>query len=89
MKSRFLSLAAALFVSLASAQSFEGTLAWSLHTDITDPALKKQIDDAQKQLNDPTIRAQVNAILNDPGLRAMLDANPQMKALGHVFKIRK
>jgi hypothetical protein len=81
MKSLFLPLAAALFVSLASAQNFEGTLAWTLHADITDPVLKKQIDDAQKQLNAPTMRAQVDAVLSDPGLRAMLDANPQMKAL--------
>lgn len=76
-----------LFVFLAwagvQAQSFEGTIRWSMSMDITDPALKAQMAEAQKQMNDPETQAamkEMEAKMNDPEMKKMMEQNPQMKA---------
>lgn len=75
-----------LFCWLASvtcfSQNFEGVIKWSVTTEITDPKLKAQMDEAQKKMNDPATQAQMKQLqerLNDPQMKAMMDANPQMK----------
>ena len=73
------------FVSASAlAQNFGGTLHWSMKTDITDPAMQQQMQQAQAQLNDPATQAkmqQMQAAMNDPQMRAMMENNPQMKAM--------
>jgi len=64
-------------------QSFEGTIKWSMKMDITDPATKARMEEAQKKMSDPANQAkmkEMQAKMNDPQMKAMLDANPQMKA---------
>ncbi len=64
-------------------QSFEGTINWSMKMDITDPATKAKMDEAQKKMSDPANQAkmkEMQAKMNDPQMKAMMDANPQMKA---------
>lgn len=64
-------------------QSFEGTITWSMKMDITDPAAKTRMEEAQKKMSDPANRAkmkEMQAKMNDPQMKAMMDANPQMKA---------
>jgi len=63
-------------------QSFEGTIKWSMKMDITDPATKAKMEEAQKKMSDPANQAkmkEMQAKMNDPQMKAMLDANPQMK----------
>jgi len=65
------------------AQSFEGTIKWSMKMDITDPATKARMEEAQKKMSDPANQAkmkEMQAKMNDPQMKAMMDANPQMKA---------
>ena len=67
-----------------SAQDFSGTITWSMRVEITDPAMKKQIADAQAQLADPAMQAQLKQAqeaMKSPEMQAMLQANPQMKAM--------
>jgi hypothetical protein len=66
------------------AAEFEGTIRWTMSIEITDPALKKDVADAEKKLSDPKIQAQMKmaqAAMADPKMQAMLAANPQMKAM--------
>ncbi|HTH57826.1 MAG TPA: DUF4412 domain-containing protein [Cyclobacteriaceae bacterium] len=65
------------------AQNFEGIVKWSMKMEVTDPALKAKMAEGQQKLNDPANQAKMKeaeAALNDPKLKAMMDANPQMKA---------
>lgn len=65
------------------AQNFEGVIRWSVTSEITDPKLKAQMDEAEKKMNDPATQAQMKQMqekMNDPQMKAMMDANPQMKA---------
>ena len=67
----------------AQAQSFEGTLKWSMKMEITDPALKAKMEESAKRMNDPANQAkmkEMQAKMNDPQMKAAMDANPQMKA---------
>ncbi len=67
-----------------SAQDFSGTIVWTMRVDITDPAMKQQLADAQAQLADPKIQAQMEAAqeaMNNPEMREMMNANPQMKEM--------
>jgi hypothetical protein len=67
-----------------SAQDFSGTITWSMRVEITDPAMKKQMAEAQAQLADPKIQAQIKEAqeaMKSPEMQAMLQANPQMKAM--------
>ncbi|MBL7852205.1 MAG: DUF4412 domain-containing protein [Cyclobacteriaceae bacterium] len=76
-----------LFVALVSlgaqAQSFEGTVRWTMSMEITDPQMKAQMAQAQQQLNDPETQAQIKEMeekMNDPQMKKMMEQNPQMKA---------
>jgi hypothetical protein len=82
MKKLF-ALAILLVVFQAKCQQFEGTVKWSMKMDITDPAKKAQMEQAQKKMNDPATQAQMKefeAKMKDPEFKKMMDANPQMKA---------
>ena len=74
----------ALTCLAVNAADFEGTLRWSFNIEITDPAMKKQLAEAEKQLADPKMQAQLKeaqAAMADPQMQAMLAQNPQMKAM--------
>jgi Domain of unknown function (DUF4412) len=77
-------LAVVLFLALTTyAQSFEGTIKWSMELNITDSATKAKMDEARKQLDDPAMQAkmkELQARMNDPQFKAMIEGNPQMKA---------
>jgi hypothetical protein len=65
------------------AQKFEGTVKWTMKMEITDPKQKAQVEDAQKQMSDPANQAKMKEMqdkMNDPQFKAMMEANPQMKA---------
>ena len=65
------------------AQSFEGIIKWSMAMEITDPATKAKMDEAQKKMSDPanqTKMKEMQARMNDPQFKAMMDSNPQLKA---------
>lgn len=65
------------------AQQFEGTITWDVETDITDPKMKAQMEQAQEQMNDPATQARMKELqekMNDPQMKAMMESNPQMKA---------
>ena len=75
---------AALFCSaIAQAQNFEGIVKWSFSMEITDPATKAKMEEAQKKMKDPANQKkmkEMEAKMNDPEFKKMMDANPQMKA---------
>ncbi|MBC8010884.1 MAG: DUF4412 domain-containing protein [Burkholderiales bacterium] len=73
-------LVATLTVAVAHAADFEGTLKWSFKAEVTDPAMKQQMADAQAQLADPAKLAQMKAMLENPQMLAMMEQNPQMKS---------
>jgi hypothetical protein len=76
-------LATSVCVS-AFAQDFEGTLRWTFAVDITDPAMKQQMAEAQKQMADPEMQAKMKeaqAAMASPEMQAMMAQNPQMKAM--------
>ena len=63
-------------------QNFEGTIKWSMKSEITDPKMKAQMEEAQKKMNDPETQKQMKemqAKMNSPEMKAMMDKNPQMK----------
>ncbi len=72
-----------LIVMQVQSQTFEGTIKWSMKMQITDPKMKAQMEQAQQKMNDPAQQAKMKEMqdkMNDPKMKAMLDANPQMKA---------
>jgi hypothetical protein len=63
-------------------QSFEGTVKFSMKAEITDPKMKAQMEQGMQQLNDPATQAKLKEMqekMNDPQMKAMMEANPQMK----------
>jgi hypothetical protein len=62
------------------AQSFEGTMSWSMKMEITDPAKKAQMEEAQKMMQDPQKIKELEEQLNNPQMQQMMAQNPQMKA---------
>lgn len=67
----------------AKAQNFEGTITWKMTTEITDPKMKAQMEEAQKKMNDPATQAQMKemqAKMNDPEFKKMMESNPQLKS---------
>lgn len=75
-----------LFLLLLSlvcfSQNFEGVLKWSMKSEITDPKVKAQIEEAQKKMNDPATQAEMKEMkekMNSPEMKAMMEQNPQMK----------
>lgn len=72
-----------LALSPAWAQSFEGTIKWSMKMEITDPEMKAKMAEGQKKMNDPAEQEKMKKMqeqMNDPKMKAMMDANPAMKA---------
>jgi hypothetical protein len=76
-----------LLVLLASwtarAQGFEGIVRWKMSMEISDPAMKAKMAEAEKKMNDPETQAamkEMEAKMNDPEMKKMMDQNPQMKA---------
>lgn len=69
-----------LFSLKTVAQSFEGTITWSLRLDITDPEMKARMEEAKKQMQDPEKIKEMKANLEDPQVKAMMEQNPQLKA---------
>lgn len=69
-----------LFSLETTGQSFEGTITWSIQMEITDPQLKAQMEQAQKEMQDPERLAELKKSLEDPQVKAMMEQNPQMKA---------
>jgi hypothetical protein len=81
MKKLLVSLAATAALTLtAFAQNFEGTITWSLKYDMAG-AMGQQMQQAQQMMNDPAIQAQMQAAMNNPMMRQMMEQNPQMKAM--------
>src|SRR4249920_842294 len=73
-----------LAMSSAWAQSFEGTIRWSMKMEITDPALKAKMAEGQQKMNDPKQQAEMKKLqeqMKDPQFKAMMENNPQMKAM--------
>jgi len=88
MKKLFI-LAFVMSAACLHAQSFEGIIVWKISSEITDPAMKAQMEEAQKKLDDPETKAQMKQMeekLNDPQFKAMLDANPQLKSQMEAMK---
>jgi Domain of unknown function (DUF4412) len=80
---KIITAALLLLVMQAQSQTFEGTIKWSMKMEITDPKLKAQMEQAQQKAKDPAQQAKMKEMqdkMNDPKMKAMLDANPQMKA---------
>ncbi len=72
-----------LFALMTFAQNFEGTIKWTMKMEITDPAMKAKMADAQKKMNDPANQAKMKEMqdkMNDPQMKALMESNPQMKA---------
>ncbi len=72
-----------LSITIARAQNFEGTITWKITSEVTDPATKAKMDEAQKKMNDPATQAKMKEMkekMNDPQFKAMMESNPQMKA---------
>lgn len=58
-------------------------MTWKITSEITDPKLKAQMDEAQKKANDPASQAQMKELqakMDDPQFKQMMENNPQMKA---------
>lgn len=55
----FLSFFFLLIVVATYAQTFEGTIAWSIKAEITDPKMKAQMEQTQKQMSDPANQAKM------------------------------
>lgn len=80
----FFTLAAAFVAGSLSAADFSGTITWTMRVDVTDPEMKRQMAESQKQLSDPEMQAQMKAAqeaMNSPQMQEMIKANPQMKAM--------
>ncbi|MBL0742645.1 DUF4412 domain-containing protein [Chryseolinea lacunae] len=70
-------------ITFVHAQDFEGTVAWTMKMEVTDPQMKAQMEAADKQMKDPANQAkmkEMEAKMDDPQFKAMLESNPQMKA---------
>jgi hypothetical protein len=83
MKKSTLFLLCSLISFLAVAQ-YEGTITWGLKMEITDPKLKAQMEQANKQMSDPNNQAKMKELeekMNDPQFKAMMEKNPEMKAM--------
>jgi len=77
-------LSVLLLVALAgNAQNFEGIITWAVKYEITDPAKRAEMEKAQKSMADPANQEKMKKMqeqMNTPEMKAMMDANPQMKS---------
>jgi Domain of unknown function (DUF4412) len=72
-----------LVAIVAGAQSFEGTVTWSMNYEINDPAKKAEMEKSQKSMNDPANQEKMKKLqeqMNTPEMKQMMESNPQMKA---------
>lgn len=72
-----------LAASTAMAQDFEGTIKWSIKMNYTDPKVKAQVEEAERQIKDPANQARMKEAMdrmNSPEMKKMMDSNPQLKA---------
>jgi hypothetical protein len=84
MKKLFFVALVAILYSCAQAQDFEGTVVWKMRADISDPAMRQQMQAAQAQLSSPEIQAKLKeaqTAMNTPEMQAMMAQNPQMRAM--------
>ncbi len=68
---------------LAMAQTFEGIVRWKMTMEISDPAMRAKMAEAERQMNDPETQKAVKemeAKMNDPEMKKMMEQNPQVKA---------
>lgn len=80
---KIIAIALLLMASRAQAQNFEGTVKFSMKAEITDPKMKAQMEQGQKAMSDPANQTKMKELkekMNDPQFKAMMEANPQMKA---------
>ncbi len=75
-----LAVCALLAPFAAHAAEFEGTLQWTFKAEITDPAMKAQMEQAGREMADPEKLAEMKAMLDSPQMKAMMEQNPQLKA---------
>jgi hypothetical protein len=72
-----------LLANFAGAQDFEGTIKWSMKMNITDPKLKAQMEQAEKEMKDPANQEKMKEAMeqmNSPEIKKMMESNPQMEA---------
>ncbi len=77
-------LVAGLLAAGLTAQEFEGTVVWKMRAEISDTAVRSQIQAAQAQLASPEIQAQMKeaqAALQSPEMQEMMKQNPQMRTM--------
>jgi len=80
---KIITLCFLLTAGALSAQTFEGTIVWSIKSEVTDPKLKAKMADGQAKMNDPATQAkmkEMEEMMKDPKMKAMMESNPQMKA---------
>jgi len=83
MKKLVIGVVLVFLVMTGRSQDFEGLIKMTTKLDVTDPQTKAKMDDAKKKANDPANQAKMKEMqekMNDPQFKAMLEANPQMKA---------
>jgi hypothetical protein len=89
MKKVLLALVLILIVMTGRTQTFEGIMRLSVKLDITDPKALAQMEEAKKRAADPANQEkmkEMEAKMNDPQFKAMLESNPQMKAQMEMMK---
>lgn len=76
-------LLAFLVAGSLNAQTFEGTIRWTMKMEISDPRMKAEMEQAKDQLNDPETQEAMKEMqekMNSPEIKKMMESNPQMKA---------
>lgn len=63
----------------ARAADFEGVVQWTFQVEVTDPAMREQLAEQQRQLADPAQREELRAMIASPQMQAVMAHNPQMK----------
>lgn len=79
----FLSFFILLISFSAVAQSFEGTITWSIKYELTDPQKQADMLRSQQNMNNPANQEKMKKMqeqMNSPEMKAMMEKNPQMKA---------
>lgn len=80
---KLLIAAFALVSTTTWAQTFEGTIKWSMKMEVTDPEMKAKMEAGQKKMSDPAQQEKMKKMqeqMNDPKMKAMMEANPALKA---------
>jgi hypothetical protein len=83
MKKLILGTVLVFLVMAGRSQDFEGSIKMTTKLDVTDPQAKAKMEEAKRKAKDPANQAKLKEMqdkMNDPQFKAMLDANPQMKA---------